>query len=87
MIQRFEREAEKAAEYRMLDEERSKAFINGARWVLATMERDIYSSHHPMASASDNAYLDKLTLKDIKRFIKYMREPSDRDTNPGGEGK
>jgi hypothetical protein len=70
----FESAARNAAEVISLDEERRKAFVKGVEWTLTKLEEDIYLSHHPMASPSDNAYFDKLTLAGIKKFILKMKE-------------
>ena len=72
-IYHFEEEARKAGEYTVFDETRREAFIKGVQWTIDSLERAVYSSHHPMASPLDNAHFDKLTLRDIKAFVKKMK--------------
>ena len=76
----FEEAAKKASQIINYDETRREAFVKGIKWCLDMLEQDVYSGHHPMASASDNAYLDKLTLKGIKKFITKMKAHRDADT-------
>lgn len=69
----FDEAARNASKIVTYDEERKKAFMEGVMWTIDKLEQDAYQTHHPMASDSDNRYLDKLTMQDLRRFVDKVR--------------